>query len=310
MLRTRVVLVHQPMSRTLVKAADNQRLQLSQVLVILYLSSCLDLTNKIVNAHVRDTHKKSFRLRRPSEQPGFCLLEGLTTPSLNHVGKQSPWCPREADERDFAIKGLARSCDRLEDIPELFVHIDILTQLCYVRRLVERLGKGWTRIHQDFHAHSLWNNENIREDNCSVEQATVSSNWLHCDLRCEFGCPADLKEFMLRAQRTKLCLLMRSNARERRDTYRVGSDLPGASPKLARALSLRLCVEGLSKSVSRHMNHAPRAARNKRSFFNVGSASDIVRFWYRERGWGGFCSLASRKERNEELEIATVCRRY
>ena len=96
------------------------------------------------------------------------------------------------------------SCDGIKDIVELLVHFDV-AQARNIRRLDERSGERWRRVHEDLHAHGLRNHEDVAEDYGSVEQARIPPDRLERDLARERWRAADFKKLVLRADRAELC---------------------------------------------------------------------------------------------------------
>ena len=52
----------------------------------------------------------------------------------------------------------------------------------------------WTGVHDHLHIHRLWNDEDVGEDNCSIHQPRVSTDWLEGDFAREVRCPAGFEK--------------------------------------------------------------------------------------------------------------------
>ena len=87
----------------------------------------------------------------------------------------------------------------LIDVIQLFLDINLLLHdffvLTVVRRL-ERIGEVRSLLihHLNVHSHCLGNDQDIREDNSGVDQASISFHGLDGYRRCDFGGPAALEK--------------------------------------------------------------------------------------------------------------------
>ena len=178
------------------------------------------------------------------EQPRLGLLERFGPASFNHVREQRPRRAAEPDERKLAGKPVPRSCNGSKDVAELLVHVDVLAQARDIRRRVEWGGKRRRRVHEDLQAHGLRDDKDVAEDDGSVEQARIPSNWLERDFAREGWRAADLKKLVLGTNCAELCAdeyePMFERATRSVVTCLEGSAPPGASPRLAHARFLHL----------------------------------------------------------------------
>ena len=92
---------------------------------------------------------------------------------------------------------MARARDGGKDVVEFLVHVDVLTQASNVRGRVERRREGRRRVHEDFHAQGLRDDEDVAEDDCSVDEAQVPPYRLKGDLARQGGRPADFEKLVL-----------------------------------------------------------------------------------------------------------------
>ena len=124
-----------------------------------------------VDAHVRDTLEEGLRLLWVLEQPRLRFLKRLAPSSFNHVREQRPWRAAEADEGDLAVESVPRLRDRLEDVSQLLLDIDLTMQLRDILGCIEWVWKAGTRVHQHLHAHRLRDDQDVAEYNGGVDEA-------------------------------------------------------------------------------------------------------------------------------------------
>lgn len=206
------------------------------------------MANKEVDADVRDAGEKSLTLLRILEQPSLGLLERLGPTPFDHVREQGPRCAAKPDERNLAAEPMARASDGGKDVAELFAYVDVLTQTRDVLGRIERRGEEWCGVHEDLHAHRLWDDEDVTKDDRGVDEAKVSPYRLERDLARKRGRPADLEKLVLSPNGAELCRFLGGVGRSVKRGYKVavqdtcqgGNVLPGASPRPAHARFLRL----------------------------------------------------------------------
>ena len=163
------------------------------------------MANKEVDADVRDAGEKSLTLLRILEQPSLGLLERLGPTPFDHVREQGPRCAAKPDERNLAAEPMARASDGGKDVAELFAYVDVLTQTRDVLGRIERRGEEWCGVHEDLHAHRLWDDEDVTKDDRGVDEAKVSPYRLERDLARKRGRPADLEKLVLSPNGAELC---------------------------------------------------------------------------------------------------------
>ena len=168
------------------------------------LRASFDLADKEVDAYIRNAHEERLALLGVLKQP--CLRLGVRPArlALDHVREERPRCAAKADEGDRARELAARARDCGEDVAELLVDVDVFAQTRDIRRDVERCGEERARVHLDGHAHGLRDDEDVAEDDRSIEKARVSSDGLQRHLGRELGRAADLEEAMFCTYFTKL----------------------------------------------------------------------------------------------------------
>lgn len=167
-----------------------------------YLSSSLDLANKIVGADLRHTLEQPMRQLLLAPEPAFGLGEAFAPSSFNHISQKCPRCAREADERHLTLQAMACERDSFVDIVELVVHIEMLATLeqCFgILIAAERGREVWpcARQHLDGHSHGLGHNKNIAENDRRVKQARVSSDRLQSDFASKLWGATDFEKVML-----------------------------------------------------------------------------------------------------------------
>jgi hypothetical protein len=87
------------------------------------------------------------------------------------------------------------------DIVEFCRNVNFFGENLFVLAIVgrlERFGEVWSFFidHLDYHPQSLWNDQNIRENDCSVYQTRKSINWLQGKRRGNLRRAAAFKKIM------------------------------------------------------------------------------------------------------------------
>jgi hypothetical protein len=122
-----------------------------------------------------------------------------------NIREQGPRCAAKANKRDLATEPMPGACDGGKDVAEILVHIDVLTKAYDICGRVERSGEEWCRVHDNLHAHSLRDDEDVAEDYGCVDEALITPDWLKRDLACKRRSPADLKKLVLSPDSAELC---------------------------------------------------------------------------------------------------------
>ena len=136
-----------------------------------HLSTSVDLADEVVDADICDTREKCFTLLWILEQPSFGLLEGLGSAALDHIREQCPGRATEANKRDLATEPMPGARNGVKDVAEFLVHVDVLAKTYDVCGRVEGSGEERRRVHENFHAHGLWDDEDVTEDYRCVNEA-------------------------------------------------------------------------------------------------------------------------------------------
>lgn len=152
-----------------------------------HLSSSKDLTDQEIDTDRRYPSQQLFTRLWPPIQPLLCLLISLTPTAFHHVRHQRPRRPTEPDQRDFPLQGLPGQIDRLEDVPEFLVHIDVLGQPSEIFRGSNRVGKGRRWVHLDGQTHGFGDDEDIAKDDGGVEETFESTDRLHGQFAGDLG---------------------------------------------------------------------------------------------------------------------------
>lgn len=170
-----------------------------------HLSAGVDLADEEVNADICDASEKRLALLRVLKQPSFGLLQRLGPAALDHIREQGPRRAAKAEKRDLAAEPVPRARYGGKDVVEFLVHVNVLAQADDVCGRVEGSGEGRSGVHEDLHAHGLRDDEDVTEDNRSVDEPEIAPYWLERDLARKRRRPADLKKFVLSADSAELC---------------------------------------------------------------------------------------------------------
>lgn len=161
-----------------------------------YLCPRADLTDQVIHTHVRDAIQKCLGFFRISEEPCFGLLQQLAPSTLDHICHQCPWRTYKTNKWHLAVERMSGLCDSLVDVAKFLVHVYMLLEPFNVLGRVERVGKGRGGIHLNDKTHGLRDDEDVRENDRSIEKTGVSPDRLHGDLRSQPRSATDLKEFV------------------------------------------------------------------------------------------------------------------
>lgn len=131
--------------------------------------------------------------------PRLALDKQLRAAALYHVAQQRPRGPTEPKQRDSAFEFPSRQRDGPVHVVQLLGHIDLAVHDLLVLLVVGRLeGLGEVRAllvhHLDNHAHGLWYDKDVGEDDGGVEEAGEAFNGLQGDGRGDFGVAAAFEE--------------------------------------------------------------------------------------------------------------------
>ena len=140
---------------------------------------------------------------RVLEEPRFRFLEGLARSSLDHVRHERPGRTAETNERNAASEAFAGQGDGVVHILKPFFHT-IGLQILHVFRDIERFREDGAGVHEYLHAHGLRDDEDVREDNGSIDQVWITIDGLQCDLCCELWILAYLEELVFLAELSEL----------------------------------------------------------------------------------------------------------
>ena len=131
--------------------------------------------------------------------PLLALGKQLRPAALNHVAEERPGGTAEANQGYPPGQLLPGEGDGLVHIVELVGDLDIALHNLAVLRVIGALE--WARKvrallihHLDVHAHGLGDDEDVREDDGGIEEASVALDGLEGDGGCDFGVAAALKE--------------------------------------------------------------------------------------------------------------------
>lgn len=164
-----------------------------------YLSTSNDLQREVFNTKLSNLLQQLLALLGILEDPGLDLLEHLGATTLNHVTEQSPGSAAEAVQRHAAIELLSGHGDGLVDVVQSLLDIDISFHDFLVLLVVrghERVGEMGALLvdHNDLHAHGLRNDEDIGEDDGTINEAGVTINGLQSQGRGNLGRTTALEE--------------------------------------------------------------------------------------------------------------------
>ena len=135
-------------------------------------------------------------LLRVLVEPLFGKTEHLGALALGHIHKQSPWGAAKTKQRHSSIQfrtgqsnGLERPVQRGQNV---WLHLNA-RQVCGRTQWVH---ENWALPldHFDLKAHGLWNHQNVREDNRSVDETVEMLNGLDGDFGSNLGITASLEK--------------------------------------------------------------------------------------------------------------------
>lgn len=134
-----------------------------------YLSSSNDLTDQQVNTNVGYPGQQVMAVFWPLVQPRLGILIRLASSTFDHVRHQRPRCSTKSNQWDFSLQRPPRQVDRLKDVAEFLVDIDLGRQTFQVLRCPDRVQKDRSWVHLDGHSHGLRYDENVTKDDGGIE---------------------------------------------------------------------------------------------------------------------------------------------
>lgn len=164
-----------------------------------YLGAGLDLQGEILDAELGDLLKQGLGLLGVGVDPRLDLLEDLAAAALDHVAKQGPRGAAEAKQRHATLQLLAGQGDGLVDVVELLGDVDVALHdlgVLAVGRGAQGVGEVRALLvdHLDGHAHGLGDDEDVGEDDGSVEEAGIALDGLQGQGGGDLGVAAALEE--------------------------------------------------------------------------------------------------------------------
>lgn len=149
----------------------------------------------MLNTNIRNLQQQGLGLLRVSIQPSLTLSKQFCASALNHVTKQRPRRTAEPNQRDLSSKFRSRQRNSIVDVSQLSLHINTLGEDLGVLRIEGRFeGGGKMRAlfvnHLDCHAERLWDDKDVGEDYCGVDEAGVAGGWLEGYCGGDFGVAA------------------------------------------------------------------------------------------------------------------------
>lgn len=150
----------------------------------MYLCAGFYLANQEIYACGRDELEECLGLIGVLEKPCLRFLECLARASLDHVRHERPRGTAKADERNATSEAFACEGDGVVDVLEPFRYT-ICLQSLNVFRAIERFSEDGARFHEHLHAHGLGDDEDIREDDGSINKVWITIDRLQGDLCCK-----------------------------------------------------------------------------------------------------------------------------
>lgn len=135
------------------------------------------------NANLGNLLEKVLACLRMSEYPSLCFDEELAAATLYHVAEKGPRRPAEANQWNTALQLVPGHGYGLVDIIQLLGNVNFLFHDCFILAVSwrrERLGEMRSLLvnHLNSHAHSLWNDKDVRKYYGGVNEASEALNWL------------------------------------------------------------------------------------------------------------------------------------
>lgn len=144
---------------------------------------------------VGNSVQQCLRLLGVFVDPSLAVLEQLRATTLNHVAEQSPWSATETNQRNSASQLLSRQSNSLvhvtqflSDVNRAVHHLAVLLVLWGAQRVGE--VRSLALEHLNYHAHGLGDDEDIGEDNGSVDETSKAIDWLEGQGRGNLGIAA------------------------------------------------------------------------------------------------------------------------
>lgn len=129
-------------------------------------------TGSQANPTVRDPLQEASRSIRVPEQPTFRLAERLAATTFDAVRHQGPWRAAEPKQRHAAVQLGPGQRDRLVDVRQLSVNVDVARQTIEVVRGDDRVREHGAdvRAHVDLQAQGLRDHEDVAEYDGGIER--------------------------------------------------------------------------------------------------------------------------------------------
>lgn len=136
-----------------------------------YLSTRQDLPHEEIRTDICDPAQEHLGLFGVLVQPTLALFKRLASSSFDHIRHERPWSAHKANQWHSACQTPPGQGDSFEEIPKLFVHIDILAQSIQMRWINEGLRQDRTlgRLHEYLHAQCLGDDEDVAEYYTGIE---------------------------------------------------------------------------------------------------------------------------------------------
>lgn len=182
------------------------------------LSAGNDLLSEELNGDISDALQKSVGFFGVGVQPSANESVKLGRAAFGHVNKKGEGASAKAKQRHAAVELLAGEVDGLESPVEFLENVDgwRSKQSRDVFRGTKRIGEERASAFADLdmHAHCLGNDQDVTENDGSVDQAVVAIDGLDGDFRGDFSITASLEKvqssldfFVFRKITTSLSLL-------------------------------------------------------------------------------------------------------
>jgi hypothetical protein len=153
----------------------------------------------MVHAGIGNLGQQLLRLLGILVNPSLDLSKQLRAAALNHVAEKRPGRTAESNQWHSARQLLPRQSNGLVDVVELGGHVELSVEDLFVLSVgwgLERVREVRSLLvhHLDLHAQGLGDDEDVGEDDGSVQQALESLDWLQRQGGGDLGVSAALKE--------------------------------------------------------------------------------------------------------------------
>lgn len=157
------------------------------------------MQREIFHADLGNLLKQRLGLLGILVDPRLSLLEDLGTSPLDHVAKQRPGSAAEANQGNTTRQLLAGQRDGLVHVVQLLGDVDVPLHHLSVLSVLggpEGIGEMGPFLvdHLDGHPHGLGDDQDIREDNGGIYEASESLNGLESQGGGDLGVPAAFEE--------------------------------------------------------------------------------------------------------------------